>query len=170
MSDFEKDVQGLALYIELRRPLSTIQIVMTPEGFTPSNGVKQPIFFRRTLSSGVTKRKWRTYSIALNKVAAEALQRNSKVDEDVLDEQMTSRLRNLKGYFESAASQGYKMMNNPIYVEVTKEDIESANNGNLPAKLWTRIKSSKVAAGYPETVVSPTSAFTTPTPLTTPAF
>lgn len=159
MSKFEKDVQGLALYIELRRPNATIQTLIVPEGFTNTEGVVKPVFFRRALSAGVTKRKWRGYNLNLLAEAQQALQAGTQLSDELLDEQVSSRMRNLNNYFTSAISQGYKLVNQPIYVEVTKEDIELARKGTLSTKLWTRVKSSRLAMGYPEETTSPASLF-----------
>lgn len=152
MLDFEKPVQGLALYIEMRRPNSTIQVLITPEGFTPANGVQNPVFFRRTLHYGMTKRKWRAYPMGLSKPLQEALTRGTGYENEDFERQQAVRLQNLSNYFRSAVAQGFKIINEPLYLETTKDDIDSAIKGTIPTKLWTRVKSARVAKGYPEEV------------------
>lgn len=154
MSKHERDVQGIALYLEFRKAYSTVQVLITPDGLSGSgDGVAPAQFFRRTLSGGVTKRKWRAYSIRQNADQREAVLYESAVEPTKAAEDAIQRFRQLGDYFDSLVRGGYKLVNDsPIYVEVTKEDLETSRQGTLPAKLWTRVKSSRIALGFPEAV------------------
>jgi hypothetical protein len=155
MSKHERDVQGIALYLEFRKPLSTAQVLITPDGLSGSgDGVAPAQFFRRTLSNGVSKRKWRAYSIRQLAGQKDSVLYESAVDELQANEDASNRFRNLGDYFDSLVRSGYKLVNDaPIYVEVTKEDLDAARQGNLSTKLWTRVKSSRASLGFPEEVI-----------------
>lgn len=161
---FEKEIQGIAIYLELRKPNATCQILITPDGFTTSAGVTNSQFFRRTITSGVTKRKWRAFSMQQRGTQKDDLQSGMETTRETALETAVTRSRSLSDYFESLVRGGYKLVNDtPIYVEVTKEDLDVVSNGNLPTKLWSRVKSSRVALGFPEETVNPT-IYTTPAP------
>jgi hypothetical protein len=170
---FDKDVQGMALYLEFRRVGATAQVIVTPDGFTTASGVTSAVFFRRVITSGVTKRKWRGYTLRNTAQFSEYLgtgtTASTGLDKDEVLDTAISRSKNLTDYFDSLRRQGYLLVQNrPIYVEVTKADLDSAQTSTLPAKVWTRIKASRAAIGFPEDLVdSPTSA-TVPT--STPAY
>ena len=151
---FDKDVQGLALYFEFRKSRSTCQVVFTPAGFTQNSGVTHPMFFRRVLTSGVTKRKWRGYAMRFsNNALSESLQYGTEVPQEVLDQEVAKNFRVLEDYFRSLTREGYKLVKDtPIYVEVTKDDLEAGRKGALSAKLWLRVKSSRNALGFPDTL------------------
>lgn len=157
MSKHTKEVQGMALYLEFRKPLATCQVLITPDGLsTTGDGVAPAQFFRRQLTSGVTKRKWRAYTVRQVADQKETLLYERTLDKEIVDEQTLIRFRNLGDYFDSLIRGGYKLVNDtPIYVEITKDDLDAARQGNLPTKLWSRVKSSRSALGFPEEVTDP---------------
>lgn len=153
----DKDVQGVALYLEFRKPNSTCQIIVTPAGFTLDDTVPHALF-RRVLHSSVTKRKWRVQLFNHN---FPTLKEFLVAGKDVTREEGLSYLEgttiqyvnNLETLFSQMAFQGYKLVKDtPIYVEITRTDLESVKQLTMPAKLWQRVKSSRVALGFPETI------------------
>ena len=155
MNKFENEVQGVALYLEFRKPYATCQVIITPDGFTKTRGVTNSVFFRRTISNGATKKKWRNYSMVNTAELRDALQYGNEVTTSVLDDKTMNRIENLSDYFASLVRGGYKMVNDtPIYVEITKDDLEAVSAGNLPPKLWGRIKATRAFYGFPEEVIT----------------
>lgn len=154
MTKQSKDVQGFALYMEFRKPQSTVQVLITPDGFTnDTDGVTNAQFFRRNLTHGVTKRKWRAYPIRMVGGQKEALLHAIDMDSETVSKETLNRYLNLADYFDSLVRGGYKLVKDqPIYVEITKDDLVAARQGNLPTKLWARVKSCKTALGFPEQV------------------
>lgn len=154
---FDKDVQGAALYYELRKAGSTCQILITPDGFSKLGDKIVPAqFFRRVLRLEETKRKWRAYGFRITPEQKSALTYGQVMPEDEVARVTHERFKQLESYFDSLVSNGYTLAKDtPIYVEVTKEDLDSINSGSMPAKLWTRVKASRTALGFPETVVDP---------------
>lgn len=154
MSKHERDVQGVALYLEFRRPNSTVQVLITPDGLTGvGDGVAAAQFFRRTLSAGVTKRKWRAYHLMHLDGQKEAVLYETKKDAEQVRLDAISRFRNLADYFDSLVKNGYKLVKDtPVYVEVTKDDLVQVRLASMPTKLWSRVKSSRTSLGFPETI------------------
>lgn len=153
MSNHEKDVQGVALYLEFRRQDATAQVLITPDGLTGEGaGVTNSKFFRRVITTGVTKRKWRAYNIRFsNETQRDAILYERDTDQFEGIESAQNRYMQLGDYFDSLVRNGYKLVKDaPIYVEVTKEDLLAASKDNLNAKLWNRVKASRAAAGFPE--------------------
>lgn len=159
---YERDVQGVAVYLEFRKTYSTAQVLITPD--TPAfigDGVTPAQFFRRTISGGATKRKWRAYTIRNVGNQREAIRAGSAMEPEDVANDAVSRLRYLSEYFDSLVRGGYKLVNDtPIYIEVTKDDMLSAREGTLAPKLWSRVKSSRAALGFPEDVVDDVTAHT----------
>jgi hypothetical protein len=153
---FDKDVQGLALYLEFRKARSTCQVLVTPAGFSATSGVVPPVFFRRVLTAGVTKRKWRGYTMRFgNEGLKNFLQSGDYLTSEVLDTEVERNFKTLEDYFRSLVREGYKLVNDrPVYVEVTKDDLEQTRSNTLPAKLWLRVKSSRTALGFPDTITN----------------
>lgn len=150
-SKFEKDVQGVAVYFELRREGATCQILITPDGFGNTEGVVSSRFFRRVITEGVTKRRWKDYQFKTTPEYREHIQRGTNFESNETALVAENRIRAIADYLDSIVRMGYTLVNDkPIYVEVTKDDLSQINAGNLPAKLWTRVKSSRSALGFPE--------------------
>lgn len=151
---FELDVQGTAVYLELRKNGATAQILLTPDGFG-ENGIISSQFFRRVVTTGVSKRRWKAYGINLQQNQRDLIAEGTGLSPEGSkgsQEITATRVRALNDYFTSMVRNGYKLVQDkPIYVEVTKEDLEQVKQGTLPTKLWTRVKSSRTALGFPET-------------------
>jgi hypothetical protein len=148
---FELDVQGTAVYLELRKNGATAQVLITPDGFG-ENDVVSSQFFRRVVTTGVSKRRWKAYSLRIDQNQRDLIREGVGLPIEGSQEITATRVRALNDYFTSMVRNGYKLVQDkPIYVEVTKEDLEQVKQGTLPTKLWTRVKSSRTALGFPET-------------------
>lgn len=151
---FDQDVQGTALYLEFRKSNATCQVIVTPDGFTESTGVAPAMFYRRVISSGVSKRRWKGYPLGLQDNQKLMIEAGEKTTEAEMLELSAERFSRLHDYFQSLIRNGYQLvLGKPIYVEVTKDDLTQIKSGTLPTKLWTRVKSTRTAFGFPETTV-----------------
>lgn len=152
---FDKDVQGVALYLEFRKPYATAQVLLTPDAFTSTGEIVHAQFFRRIITDGVQKRKWRAYGVRQTSSLREQMANGAELDTNEVLHQAARRYRNLDDYFASMARGGYILVNStPIYVEITKADMDSIKTGTMPTKVWTRVKSSRAALGFPEELVT----------------
>lgn len=151
---FDQEVQGVALYLEFRKPNATCQVIVTPDGFTESTGVAQAMFYRRVITSGVSKRRWKGYPLPLQDNQRLMIEAGEKTTEQEMLERSAERFGRLHDYFHSLVRNGYELvLGKPIYVEVSKDDLTQIKSGTLPTKLWTRVKSTRTAFGFPETPV-----------------
>lgn len=161
---FEKDVQGVALYLEFRKVGATCQIIITPDALQETGEPSFAQFFRRVISNGATKRKWQAYTLKPRRTLRSNLQAGTNVHEYMNEEVITDgqeRLLQLSDYLNSLATRGYKLVKDtPIYIEVTKADMTAIRQGDLPAKMWTRVKSSRAALDFPIEIIDSTSTST----------
>lgn len=150
----ESEVQGEALFLEFRKYGSTCQVIITPDGYDQTGNFVGSTMFRRILYTHAPKRRWVAYTLPrtiefVDGATAGTLSDNS------LDVHIQNRIRNLTDYFESLGRQGYKLVNDTsIYIEVSREDLGMAQSHDLSTKLWNRIKSCRIASGFPEEVIS----------------
>lgn len=154
--DKGKDVQGYALYLELRRVNYTAQFVITPDGYDESGRFTPATVFRRTLHTSATKRRWRNYAIRMNNDSFAAVRTTGELSGGLLRASLTDRLAYIvdQHLYRLGITDKFRLYNDtPIFVEVTKADLTEIKKGDLPTKLWTRIKSSRAALGFPEDVV-----------------
>lgn len=150
---FDNDVQGIGVYLELRKAGATCQVLVTPDGFSETDGIVSAVFFRRVISAGVSKKKWRAYTLVMPAQNEKLLVDGDTLSDKEALELTALRFKTLYDYFDSLVRGGYQLVNDrPIYVEVTKDDLSSVRTGTLPNKLWTRVKSSRSALGFPETI------------------
>lgn len=151
----EKEVQGQALYLEFRKNYSTIQVLITPDGFAEGEVKTNSVFFRRMLTSHQPKKRWKAYPIRNTEALDNALITGEALDEQVVAEGVSKRALNLYDYLESLVRGGYKLVNDkPIYIELSKEDFTSIRKGETPTKVINRIKTTRTALGFPAEVVT----------------
>lgn len=152
---FENEIQGHALYLEFRKHYATTQVIITPDGFSKTQGVVDAVFFRRTISGGATKRKWRHYTMPNSDTLKTAIQYGHEAESAAFIEKAQARISNLTDYFLSLRKSNFKLVNDtPIYVEVTKDDLELIKAGTMPPKMWSRIKASRASLGFPEETIT----------------
>ncbi len=160
MAKIERDTQGVALYLEFRKENATCQVLITPDGVSHAGKFVGATFYRRVILGTEKKRKWRAYTFPTansdREVATHLVTGNNSADDEAqLVELVDIRLKQLNDYFTQLNNSGYKLVNDqPIYVEVTRADLESVAIKEMPTKVWSRIKSVRQASGFPEEVVT----------------
>jgi len=63
MLDNTKDVQGVGVYAEFRKPGATMQIIITPDGYTTDGKEVPANLFRRVVTPASPKKQWRNSPI-----------------------------------------------------------------------------------------------------------
>lgn len=160
---FSKDVQGVALYLEFRKVGSTCQVIITPDALMETGEMSFAQFFRRTISGGASKRKWQSYTMKPKHSLRGHLVYGHSLSEEEINTDAILRVSNLTDYISGVVGRGYKLVKDtPIYVEVTKADMTFIRKGELPAKMWTRVKSSRNALDFPTEVVDTVAPSTVP--------
>jgi hypothetical protein len=163
--NYEHEVQGTAVYLELRKHGFTTQVIVTPDGFGATEGLVSSTFFRRTLSSHESRKKWRAYVNRLDSMTEKYILElqdpttstslKSEYNSQLSKERVVARYKPLHEYISNMNSKGYKLVKDtPIYIEITKEDLSQISTGSLPTKVWSRVKSSRIALGFPENLVT----------------
>jgi hypothetical protein len=137
-------VIGHALYLEFKNEQTVYQMIFLPPANTSLS--RSPFtIFRRQLSPAVSRKSWRSYT-ATGSSASEfdmALE-VSKAREvsagwvsQVTDNVMTQLV-----------ARGWKLYKEPIVVELTKDDVDTAQMGKIPYKALGRITKVRKRLGF----------------------
>lgn len=155
MASVTNDVQGSALYLEFRRPNSTCQIVLMPDGVNSKNEVVFAKLFRRVVRPDAPKKRWAAYNMPPTRVRTERAKATILGGQDFTgwEEYANERMANVADYLDSIHKGGYTLVKDAVlYVEVTKADMDEAQGNSLSTKVWNRVKASRTAAGFPTTL------------------
>jgi len=158
MNLIEKEIQGVAVYLEFRKPGATVQVIVTPDGYTKTDTQTRSTFYRRQLSEYQMKKRWRQHLLPASGLLLDRLAGADSVSADEQDNltslTLTNRTATIQHYLEGLIRGNYKLVKNPIYIEVTKEDLTLVNAGETPTKIINRIKAARIAAEFPEEIIS----------------
>jgi len=136
------DIQGVGAYFEYYSPanttLVTFQLVLLPEGYTPTLQRVPPMAFFRHLNYYATRKAWMRSLLKLE-----------SMDLDNVD----SIAEAFKPFMNRGVVGNYTQVATPFTFEVSNKDIQQASVGKFPTRLNSKIKSMRLAHGYPENVV-----------------
>ena len=142
-------VIGKALYLEMRNGAHTMQLVMTPEGFTSTNKLVPMTVYRRRISKIQPRKTWKQISAhtapecdASCKIAQYSLEQALLVSKD--------KLSFTDSIFNQLIMQGWTLFKQPIAVEVTPEDMDDVRLGKTPYKILGRITRCRRTLGFGE--------------------
>lgn len=140
MLDKEKEVQGLAIYGEFRKGSDTLQIIVTPDGYTPDGKFVPMKTHRRVVSANAPRSQWKSlgcYGID----DAEFPQFSAQWAE--------KRVRNIHSVLNQMELHGWLPVAPPLVVEASRKDMADISDLATPTKIIYRIQVSRTAAGYP---------------------
>lgn len=145
----EKDkVVGKALYTELRQGGQTYQILITPDGVSSSGKNVPAVMYRRQISRLQPRKGWKHSGLpALSLDEFGVFNKKSKDDAASI---ATSRLEFIASTFSQLSSYHYKVYKQPIFVEVSMEDLDGIRAGKTPYKVLGRITRVRRALGFGE--------------------
>jgi len=137
------DIQGVGAYFEYHSPaeyttLVTFQLVLLPEGYTPTLQRVGPMSFYRHLNYYATRKSWIPGMFKLESIDFE--------DPESLAEAF-------KPYINRGVVGEYTQVAKPFTFEVSNKDIQQASVGRFPTRINSKIKSMRMAHGYPEKLV-----------------
>lgn len=142
-------VTGKALYLEMRNGVHTMQLIMTPEGFTSTNKLVPMTVYRRRISKIQPRKTWKQVSAhtapecdASGKIAQYSLEQALTVAKD--------KLSFTDSIFNQLIMQGWTLFKQPIAVEVTPEDMDDVRMGKTPYKILGRITRCRRTLGFGE--------------------
>lgn len=148
MLDKEKDVQGVALYAEWRRTGATMMVLITPDGYDTKGNAVAGAIYRRVLTPYTPKKQWRRSSLTWTPVEeASGLHDDNKA---LFTER---RLSFATQMFDGLLSGGWTMVGKPIFVEVSKADLDNISSYKTPTKVIYRVNQSRTALGYPTEII-----------------
>lgn len=147
MADKDK-ITGKALYMEFRNGGATYQMIITPDGVSSNGRAVPATMYRRQISKLKPRKAWKTYSlpaVPLNAFGAyDALQ-----EADAM-EKSSARLEYVASSFTQLVSYKYELYKQPIFVEVSQEDIEQVRIAKTPYKILGRITRVRRSLGFGE--------------------
>lgn len=146
MLDNTKDVQGITLYAEFRKPGAMMQMFITPDGYANDGSEVPASLFRRVTTPTSPKKQWRNSNLSSHAVRAlngEPLPNERK------EEFAEQRLSFATQLFDSLRSGGWTLMKEPLLIETSKKDLDDIKSSKTPNKLLYRINQTRDAQGFP---------------------
>jgi hypothetical protein len=146
MLDATKDVQGIALYAEFRKPGALMQILITPDGYAVDGKEVPASLWRRVTTPLTPKKQWRNSALswrAISDLNGEALANAMKETFTETRMSFTTQL------FDGIKNGGWQITKEPILIETSKKDLEDVRQSKTPNKMLYRINQTKTALGFP---------------------
>lgn len=146
MLDATKDVQGITLYAEFRKPGAMMQMFITPDGFSNDGSEVPASLFRRVTTPTAPKKQWRNSNLsstAVRSLNGEPLANEKK------EEFAEQRLSFATQLFDSLRSGGWTLTKEPLLIETSKKDLDDIKSSKTPNKLLYRINQTRDAQGFP---------------------
>lgn len=145
----EKDkVIGKAMYTEFRQGIQTYQLLLTPDGVSTSGKNVPAVMYRRQISKLQPRKGWKHSGLpALSIDEFGVFTKKTKEEAQRLAE---TRLDFIATTFSQLSSYHYKVYKQPIFVEVSQEDLEGIRAGKTPYKVLGRITRVRRALGFGE--------------------
>lgn len=143
MANPDSDIQGVAGYFEYRSPNTDTgvmsQLLLTPEGYTPTMQRVSPRAFSRSLNKWNTRPTWKSQAIDL-----------AKLDLD----SAVSIVTELGGIINRLTLGQYEQVGKPLLIELSQKDMKSVAEGKMPTRITNKIKTMRQDNGYPENLVN----------------
>lgn len=153
MLDATKDVQGVALYAEFRKPGATMQLIFTPDGYNEEGKQVNASLYRRVVTPNAPKKQWRSSSLSNNGIA-DVIAESRQIDDAQVGEVAEKRLSFATQLFDGIISGGWVLTNKPLLIETSKKDLTDIRQGKTPNKLLYRVGLTKDAEGFPKELVA----------------
>lgn len=144
MQDVSKAVQGIAVYAEFARNNATTQIIITPDGYGPSDKIVRMNIVRRTVTKDNPRKQWR-FAMVPDARSVSPANKTEYADD---------RMQYAATLFDQLIAGDWKMVGKPILLETSKDDLEAVRNSKTPTKMIYRINQSRSAMGYPSEIVN----------------
>jgi hypothetical protein len=148
MLDKEKPIQGVSVYAEFAKTGYRTEMFITPDGFTPSGDLVPAKIYRRVVSKEKPKKLWQQTTVQF---AEELAQVGSKdlAELGLKDTYVSKRLEHLNSIFAGLVEGDWQLVNDPILIETSQNDLVEIYKGETPIKIVYRINQSRKALGFP---------------------
>ncbi len=145
-------VIGRAVYLEMTRGTTVLQMIVMPEGYSKSQKFVPMTCFRRRLNPMTPRKSWRMISAHTTSVA-ERVSASALPEEERIKLISDRVLRFLDPTFSSLVGNSYKLTHDPIVVDVTAEDLEASLTAKTPYKVVGRVLKVRKAMGMPKEII-----------------
>ena len=152
MLDLEKDVQGVALYAEFRKPGATSQIIVTPDGYSEEGKQVPAALYRRVVTPSTPKKQWRQTKLRVTSKMRECADNGTTLANEDRERIAEKRFEVARQLFEGFINGGWNITNGPLFIETSKKDMTDIRQGKTPNKLLYRVNQTRKAQGFPESV------------------
>jgi hypothetical protein len=146
MLDATKDVQGIALYAEFRKPGAMMQILITPDGYANDGKEVPASLYRRVTTPLTPKKQWRSSGLswrAVSELNGEALANDNK------EKFVETRMSFATQLFDGIKNGGWILTNETLFIETSKKDLDDVKLSKTPNKMLYRINQTRTALGFP---------------------
>jgi hypothetical protein len=146
MLDATKDVQGIALYSEFRKPGATMQIIITPDGFANDGKEVSASLYRRVITPTTPKKQWRNSNLNMRAITELG---GAQLDNGAKEQFAETRLGFATQLFDGIKNGGWNLIGDPMLIEASKKDLDDVQLGKTPNKMLYRINLTRTALGFP---------------------
>ena len=152
MLDLTKDVQGVALYAEFRKPGATMQLLVTPDGYNEEGKEVPANVYRRVVTPKTPKKQWRSSNLRVTSKMRECKDYGTTLPDDQKNKIAEKRYAIAETLFDSLLSGGWTIEKEPLFIEASKKDMTDIRLGKTPNKMLYRINQTRKAQGFPESI------------------
>ncbi|MGA1717715.1 MAG: hypothetical protein ACO38Q_02795 [Aquiluna sp.] len=152
MLDLEKDVQGVALYAEFRKPGATMQLLVTPDGYNEEGKEVPANVYRRVVTPKTPKKQWRSSNLRVTSKMRECKDHGTTLPDYEKNKIAEKRYAIAETLFDSLLSGGWTIEKEPLFIETSKKDMTDIRLGKTPNKMLYRINQTRKAQGFPESI------------------
>lgn len=163
MLDPTQEVQGIAVYVEFRKEsmgaVATSQFIITPDGYRTDGLFVPASLYRRAVDRWSPKRQWRSSFISTQREPSESLPTYGTDEERIAhgDERLDRAVNLLRqmgvsGTAYDGSSIGWTLVGEPLFIEVSKRDLDDVSAHKTPSKVVYRIGQTRTAKKFPDTL------------------
>lgn len=151
MTDIKNALIGRALYLEFERPGQVTQVLILPEGRAADMAIVPMTTYRRRLTVAAPKKNWRQFTSG--KIMNPSLAPTTEHTALQLRETTRDVLSLTDSLYVSLINNNWKLVKQPLVVEVSADDMLAVRKGNTPYKVIGRIMKCRKAWGFPEKII-----------------
>lgn len=140
-----------ALYLEFRRENYTSQAILVPGVHNAVKGTNQKAqIITRQISSVNPRRSWRYYSFKTEP----SLEPTSSLAAVVSE--VKGIMAEIAPFYVGYVAGGWKLVYQPLAVEMSQDDLNDIHDGNTPNALLRRVLKARAEAGFPDNIFDDT--------------
>jgi hypothetical protein len=139
---------GKAVYLEFRKGSMTTQVLFMPEGMASSHTIVPLSMYRRRISEHAPRKTWRLIA-GTTTTAKMAPVTSGAVSNPAAASMATTMLTFADPLFTQLSTNNWKLLKEPVVVEVTADDLECVRTGKTPYKALGRIWKARKFLGFP---------------------